>query len=286
MQAEETKPRVVLLCHADDRIDTEGLASWIASSMTLAGVIRLHEPSARKWKRIRNEIRRVGWLRFLDVLAFRVYYRLRLARADAAWTEQALTYLKTRYPARLDNVPALDAATPGTDAVRDFVLQCRADLMIARCKFILKPEIFNAPRCGTFIFHPGICPEYRNAHGCFWALAKRDVDRVGMTLLKADAGVDTGPALLHGTYAFDEVRESHVVIQYRAVLENLDRIANILRAVCAGVLRPLPVEGRHSGSWGQPWLTAYWKWKRAARRAATTPNEPPITPLSARTRSP
>ena len=40
---------------------------------------------------------------------------------------------------------------------------------------------------GTFVMHPGICPEYRNAHGCFWALANRDLARVGMTLLRADA---------------------------------------------------------------------------------------------------
>ena len=70
---------------------------------------------------------------------------------------------------------------------------------------ILKRTIFEIPRAGTFVLHPGICPEYRNAHGCFWALANRDLDRVGMTLLRVDAGIDTGPVYLHGTCDFDEV---------------------------------------------------------------------------------
>jgi len=34
--------------------------------------------------------------------------------------------------------------------------------------------------------HPGICPEYRNSHGCFWALANDDPERVGVTLLQID----------------------------------------------------------------------------------------------------
>ena len=54
----------------------------------------------------------------------------------------------------------------------------------ARCKVILKEKIFGIPRVGTFVMHPGICPEYRNAHGCFWALVRRDLERVGMTLLR------------------------------------------------------------------------------------------------------
>jgi len=47
----------------------------------------------------------------------------------------------------------------------------------------------RAARSAAFVLHPGICPEYRNAHGCFWALVNRDLARVGVTLLRADRGV-------------------------------------------------------------------------------------------------
>ena len=59
-----------------------------------------------------------------------------------------------------------------------------------------------------------------------------------MTLLRVDAGVDTGPVYLHGGCDFDEVRESHIVIQHRVVFENLDAIERILIAICRGDVVP------------------------------------------------
>ena len=81
--------------------------------------------------------------------------------------------------------------------------------------------------------HPGICPEYRNAHGCFWAMATGDRGNVGMTLLRIDRGVDTGPVF--GYFRVDaEPGESHVVTQHRASLEHLDAIRDKLLEIEAG----------------------------------------------------
>lgn len=267
MSAHE-RPRVVLLCHEGDRIDTEIIAAWLATAFTLVGVVALREPSVTIVRKARREIRRVGLLRFLDVAAFRLYYSLRLASRDAAWIDREVARLRARYPVSLQNIPRLVAPTPNTNEVRDFVGHLAPDLILARCKFILKPEVFTIPRAGTWVLHPGICPEYRNAHGCFWALANRDLQRVGMTLLRVDRGIDTGPMFLQATYKFDERLESHVVIQYRSVLENLPAIEATLLAAQKGVARPLPTEGRRSAVWGQPWLSEYVRWKRAVREAA------------------
>ena len=85
--------------------------------------------------------------------------------------------------------------------------------------------------------HPGICPEYRNAHGCFWARATGDHANVGMTLLRIDRGVDTGPVF--GYFRVDaDARESHVVTQHRVVLEHLDAIRDKLLEIEAGTATP------------------------------------------------
>jgi hypothetical protein len=258
-------PRVVLMCHAEDSIDREGLAAWLASSFDLAGLVVIHEGRRAKLRRARREVRRVGFWRFLDVLAFRVYYRLRLARRDRTWIARTVEALRRRYPTAFDDVPRLDVVQVNTGEVERFLRSLQPVLLIARCKVILEPRIFDIASQGTFVLHPGICPEYRNAHGCFWALANRDLDRVGMTLLRVDAGIDTGPVYLQAACAFDELRESHVVIQYRAVLDNLEAVAATVRAVCHGAAEPLALNGRRSATWGQPWLSAHLKWKRAAR---------------------
>jgi len=164
-------------------------------------------------------------------------------------------------------VPRVVVASPNSTEAREFLERLQPDLAIARCKVILKESIFTIPRSGTFVLHPGICPEYRNAHGCFWALAKRDLDRVGFTLLQVDKGVDTGPIYLQASYDLDEVNESHNVIQYRAVLENLDTIGRTLTALCRGeAVTPVSTTGRRSATWGQPRLTDYLRWKWIARK--------------------
>ena len=280
MHTNGDSPTAVLICHEQDCLDTEGLASWLASTLRLAGLIIIRDTPGRLWRASRREIRRIGWLKFLDVLAFRAYASARLTAADEAWKTQAVAALRERYPADLDSVPRIVVSSPNSEDARAFLQALRPDLAIARCKIILKREIFEIPRAGTFVMHPGICPEYRNAHGCFWALVNRDLERVGMTLLKVDAGIDTGPVYLHGTCAIDEARETHTVIQHRAVIENLDEIGRILTALCRGQHVPtIDTTGRHSATWGQPRLTDYFRWKRAARRAqASGPRAQPEAP--------
>jgi len=264
---QSSQPSVVLICHEGDRLDSEGLASWLASTMQLKGLIVIRDDSRRLWRAARREIRRVGWLRFLDVIAFRLYGRVALTAADGAWKQRELDRLLARYPSDLASVPRLVVDNPNSESARDFLALLAPDLLIARCKFILKPAVYGLARVGAFALHPGICPEYRNAHGCFWALANGDLGRVGMTLLRLDEGIDTGPVYLQATCPIDEVRESHTVIQYRVVLENLDAIGRCLSAVAHGEdVRPLQTAGRASAVWGQPRLIEYLRWKWMARR--------------------
>ena len=211
----------------------------------------------------------MGPLRFLDVVAFRAYARLRLKARETAWADDVIRSMRTRYPADLTSIPHIVVPGPNAEEAREFMARLRPDIAIARCKMILKPAMFQLPRVGTFVLHPGICPEYRNAHGCFWALANRDVARAGMTLLKVDAGIDTGPIYLQAGCDIDEVRESHTVIQYRVVLENLDAIGRILLSLCRGEeVATVPTQGRRSETWGQPQLSVYMRWKMAAHKQA------------------
>jgi peptidoglycan/xylan/chitin deacetylase (PgdA/CDA1 family)/folate-dependent phosphoribosylglycinamide formyltransferase PurN len=258
--------KTLLICHDGARVDREVLAPWLASFSDLVGLVTLEEGRQNKAARARRELRRVGAMRFADVAAFRLYYRLFRARKDAAWEATAIEAAKRRFgPVRAD-LPVLRTADPNGDETVDFLRKLEPDIVIARCKTILDERVFSVARHGTFVMHPGITPEYRNSHGCFWALANRDLGRVGMTLIKIDAGVDTGPVYGYYSYDFDEASESHAVIQKRVVLENLDALAEKLLAIGRGDAAPVETSGRSSRAWGQPWLTSYAGWRRAARR--------------------
>jgi hypothetical protein len=260
------KIRTMLICHTGDRLNEIGLARWLASFSELSGIVVIHETHGRMWKRIRREIKRVGIARFADVLAFRLYYRLLHATGDRRWEERRLAQICNIYPDLNPLVPVLHTASPNGKEALEFITEGRPDIVIARCKTLLKESVFTIPALGTFVMHPGICPEYRNAHGCFWAAANNDFEHVGMTLLRIDMGVDTGAVYGYYRCDFDNVKDSHTVIQHRVVFDNLDALRKKLEEIYSGHARTIDTTGRPSAAWGQPWLTRHLLWKWKARR--------------------
>ncbi len=259
------RPRSVLICHRGALLDRNGLSAWMASFSDLAGIVELSETTGRTMQRIKAQVHRSGVWRLLDVFALRVYYRLLHAAADRQFEHDTVQALLARFGPAPD-VPVLRASSVNAPETVAFLERCRPDFVIARCKTLLKPAVFQVPSHGTYVLHPGVCPEYRNAHGCFWALASGDLERVGLTLLRIDAGVDTGPLYGYFTYPFDERQESHVRIQQRVLTENLDAIRDRLLEAVAGRAERIEISGRTSAVWGQPWMTAFARWKWAARR--------------------
>jgi folate-dependent phosphoribosylglycinamide formyltransferase PurN len=256
----------LLICHHDAALDRLVLARWLNSFSDLVGIVVIEESSTQLRRRVLREFKRVGALRFLDVLAFRFFYSLFLASKDRCWEKEEIQAKSQIYPDIASDTPILNTPSPNNVETEAFIKRLQPDIIVARCKVILKESVFAIPTKGTLVMHPGICPEYRNAHGCFWALANGDTGRVGMTLLRIDKGIDTGPSFGHYTYAFDERRESHIVIQHRVVLENLENLREKLVEIFDGAAKPIDISGRNSAVWGQPWLTKYVQWKFRARK--------------------
>jgi hypothetical protein len=259
-----SRPRVVVIAHHDAPLHSEILPRWVLTWGDLAGIIVLREAGQARWKRLRREWKRVGLARLADIVAFQLYYRLTHARRDEAWKGELRAALDGTLPPLPAHVPRCETASPNSAKAEAFITSCAPDVMLALCKQIIAERVFTIPRIGTFVLHPGICPEYRNAHGCFWALAQGDLERVGLTLLRIDRGVDTGPVFGYYTAGYDERADSHIVIQHRVLFDNLTPIAARLLEIWRGVAQPLPTAGRRSAAFGQPWLTAWWRWKRAA----------------------
>jgi hypothetical protein len=61
-----------------------------------------------------------------------------------------------------------------------------------------------------------------------------------MTLLKIDAGGDTGPAYGYYRCDYDEVAESHNIIQARVVFDNLDALRDKFAGLIART--PMPID--------------------------------------------
>ena len=259
--------KTVLICHSGSNLTRFGFSRWLASFSDLVGIVEIKEDGTRTKQRIKSEIKRVGSLRFLfDVIPYRVYSKLFDTAADSRWENAKVAELSREYGEIPCSARVLITESPNADSVREFLTALSPDMVIARCKTLIKEEIFSIPPDGTLVLHPGVCPEYRNAHGCFWALANNDLEKVGMTLLKIDAGVDTGPVYGYFTYPYDAFKETPAVIHNRVVYDNLDALKEKLLQIHKGVAEVVDTSGRQSGVWGQPWLSKYLKIKRVARK--------------------
>jgi len=59
---------------------------------------------------------------------------------------------------------------------------------------ILRPEVLNVPRLGCINVHASLLPKYRGAAPVQWTLIRGEL-KTGVTIMKLDEGMDTGPIL-------------------------------------------------------------------------------------------
>src|SRR6185295_16785556 len=115
MRTRAEAPTIVLICHAGEPLDRDGLASWLASTMRLAGLLIIRDGADRRWRAVRRELKRVGPFGLLDVLAFRAVARLVHSREDRRWEAAQIASLRAQYPADLSGIPTQTVTSPNTD---------------------------------------------------------------------------------------------------------------------------------------------------------------------------
>ncbi len=92
-------------------------------------------------------------------------------------------------------LPVLQPLRARDEAFIDRLREYAPDLMVvAAYGQILPPAILEAPRYGCLNVHTSLLPKYRGAAPIQWAIADGEPE-TGVTIMKMDAGLDTGPML-------------------------------------------------------------------------------------------
>jgi methionyl-tRNA formyltransferase len=92
----------------------------------------------------------------------------------------------------LITVPHVDH--PDVVALAD---RLRPDVIAVFGTSLIRGPLLTRGRLGIFNLHGGLSPHYRGADCTFWALYNGEPDRVGCTLHRIDAGIDTGALVAH-----------------------------------------------------------------------------------------
>ena len=105
-------------------------------------------------------------------------------------------------------------------------------LVVAAYGLLLSPAVLAIPRLGCINIHPSLLPRWRGAAPIQRTLFAGDTE-TGVTIMKMDAGLDTGPILLTKPYAIlptDNSQTLHdklAVIGAEALVETLDQLSEL-----------------------------------------------------------
>ena len=129
---------------------------------------------------------------------------------------------------------------------------------------ILPPDVLAAPRLGCLNVHASVLPRHRGATPIQWSILAGDTE-TGVTLMKMDEGLDTGPMLSIRRTPIDPDETSQSLSDRLCAL-GVALVEEELGHYLAGLLTPVPQDhARHTLA---PLLTkemAVLDWRRPAR---------------------
>lgn len=110
---------------------------------------------------------------------------------------------------------------------------------------LLPAAVFEAPSMGAINAHASLLPKYRGAAPIQWAIARGEV-LTGVTTMRIDAGLDTGPILMRRETPIGP-RETAVELGVRLARLAADLMLATLRGLAAGTVAPSPQNGDSAG---------------------------------------
>ncbi len=98
--------------------------------------------------------------------------------------------------AEAEGVPVLQPARPTEPQFLEQIRALAPDVgVVVAYGHILKPELLAIPKRGMLNVHPSLLPELRGAAPIEWAIIN-GLEQTGVTIMRMDAGMDSGPILL------------------------------------------------------------------------------------------
>jgi methionyl-tRNA formyltransferase len=143
-----------------------------------------------------------------------------------------------------ESVPVLQPARARDPDFIEELRKLRPDLIVvAAYGQILPQAILDLPHHGCLNVHTSLLPKYRGAAPIQWAILD-DQSETGVTIMKMDAGMDTGPILTQATTPISPEDTGQTLHDRLAELGATLLLETIPRYIRGEVLpRPQPAEG-------------------------------------------
>ena len=208
---------------------------------------------------LRSRVRRLGLRAVIDQVFLLLFTRLVEWRKNKnslkrIFNDQPFDYL-------IKDVEAIETEDINSAKVKDFILAKSPSLVVVSGTSIIKPHLIRLVEGRMINIHVGITPEYRGAHGGFWAAYNGESEMVGVTVHMVDVGIDTGAILLQEKVAIDS-SDTLMSIVYRQKKKGVDLVLRCLEQLEHGALRGYYKKRSLSKLYYSPGLTHYLKAKK------------------------
>jgi folate-dependent phosphoribosylglycinamide formyltransferase PurN len=244
----------------------ENITSWIVYNRLVQHygpfTILVEQPLARL-PMIRNRIRKLGLVRTLSQVAFVFLVRPFLKRAGRARVRDICMAegLEVVEPAARH---IRRIASVNSPQCREALQELKPSVVVVNGTRIIKRDILGAVPATFLNIHQGITPQYRGAHGAYWALYQNDPGRCGVTIHVVDEGIDTGGIVAQATIA-PAASDNFITYAFLQTAAALDGLVEAVGRVLAGNLVTRALEGT-SAVWYHPTIFEYLAGRRRGVR--------------------
>lgn len=131
-----------------------------------------------------------------------------------------------------------------TKEIRDELIASQPDIiLVAAFGKILRRPLLEAPKFGCLNAHAGLLPAYRGAAPVNWSLVRGETES-GVTIIRMDEGIDTGPVLSVRRLPIDPDDNAGTLLDKMAEVAGPLLVETMNRYVAGEILpQPQPSEG-------------------------------------------
>jgi hypothetical protein len=242
-------------------------ADWAAARFPFDGFVVIGKTRASFVPFLWRRIRRLGVAKVADELVLRLYYILFKSRRDRRMLKSYMAQVQRDIPVTYQRPPVYRVHDINSSASEALLKRLAPDVCVLMVMPLLKKRIFTIPPLGMLVFHPGVTPEYRGPHSAFWAILNRELWGIGWSLLRVDAGVDTGGVLAQAsTRNPDPLTESHVFLGHKSHVDGLPGVLQTLCKLQVGEHPRVFTEGRKSTNYTHPGFTDYLRYRKVLKQ--------------------
>jgi folate-dependent phosphoribosylglycinamide formyltransferase PurN len=247
------------------------LVNRIASEHKISGIVWETIPFKKKIAIMLKRLRRLGIWKVIDQLLLMLYIFI----AEGSKNRRKLNSIFTGCNVNrlISQVPELPVKDINSPEVLSFINNINPELIIVSGTMLLKPALVNSLPGRIVNIHVGITPQYRGAHGGFWAVYNQEPEKAGVTVHLVDAGIDTGSIISQEVICTERDDTLHSII-YKQQKIGADLVMKAIARYQEGDLEGYTKPDSTSQLYYSPGLTDYFKFKRALGKIPVTEKDP------------